>query len=182
MGLDRLSVRNTCVQKDLSSNFWPHISVSHLPLPLLLTITITSIIFIIILLHSLHRHPVEQRIEYKISLLCFKVISDLKKKKKAQARNELSSILPKSSHARKKPRPESATSYLSDLLRLLSFFTLPLGSSVLQQTLECAECHPSAHGPVVSVLSLTRLQLPGTDSLLLVLSVMLPLRLFSTVP
>ena len=39
-------------------------------------------------------------------------------------------------------------------------FTLLPGSSALLQTPECSEYHPSEQSPVVSALSLTRLQLP----------------------
>ena len=46
-------------------------------------------------------------------------------------------------------------------------FTLLPGSSALQQTPECSEYHPSEQSPVVSALSLTRLQLSGTNSLFL---------------
>ena len=46
-------------------------------------------------------------------------------------------------------------------------FTLLPGSSTLLQTPECSEYHPSKQSPVVSALSLTRLQLFGTSSLFL---------------
>ena len=46
-------------------------------------------------------------------------------------------------------------------------FTLPSGSSALLQTPECSEYHPSNQSPVVSALSLSRLQLSGTNSLFL---------------
>ena len=46
-------------------------------------------------------------------------------------------------------------------------FTFPPGSSALLQTPECSEYHPSEQSPVVSALSLTRLQLSGTNSLFL---------------
>ena len=46
-------------------------------------------------------------------------------------------------------------------------FTLLPGSSALLQTPECSEYHPSEQSPVVSALSLTRLQLSGTNSLFL---------------
>ena len=52
-------------------------------------------------------------------------------------------------------------------------FTLPPGSSALLQTPDCSEYHPSEQSPVVSALSLTRLQLSGTNSLFL--SAILPL-------
>ena len=52
-------------------------------------------------------------------------------------------------------------------------FTLPPGSSAVIQTPECSEYHPSEQRPVVSALSLTRLQLSGISSLFL--SVILPL-------
>ena len=44
------------------------------------------------------------------------------------------------------------------------FFTLLPGSSALLQTPECSEYHPCEQSPVVSDLSLTRLQLSGTNS------------------
>ena len=89
------------------------------------------------MLHSLHWLPIEQRIEYKLSLLCFKIISH-----QATFQNFFT-------------------------------FTLPPGSSALLQTPECSEYHPSEQSPVVSALSLTRLQLSGTNSLFL--SAILPL-------
>ena len=44
-------------------------------------------------------------------------------------------------------------------------FTLLPGSFALLQTPECSEYHPSEQSTVVSALSLTRLQLSGTNSL-----------------
>ena len=55
----------------------------------------------------------------------------------------------------------------------LHFFTLLPGISVLLQTPQYSEYHPSEQCPVVSALSLTRLQLSGTNSLFL--SAILPL-------
>ena len=53
-------------------------------------------------------------------------------------------------------------------------FTLPPGSSALLQKPECSEYHPSDQiSNLVSALSLTRLQLSGTNSLFL--SAILPL-------
>ena len=46
-------------------------------------------------------------------------------------------------------------------------FTLPPSSSALLQTPECSEYHPSEQSHGVSALSLTRLQLSGTNSLFL---------------
>ena len=46
-------------------------------------------------------------------------------------------------------------------------FTLLPGSSALLHTPECSEYDPSKHRPVVSALSLTRLQLYGTNTLFL---------------
>ena len=91
------------------------------------------------MLHSLHCLPTEQRIEYKLSLLCFKIIS------------------------------HKAPSYFQNFFA----FTLLPGRSALLQTPECSEYHPSEQSPVVSALSLTRLQLSGTNSLFL--STILPL-------
>ena len=53
-------------------------------------------------------------------------------------------------------------------------FTLLPGSSALLHTPEFSEYHPSEHRPAVSALSLTRLQLHGTNTLFLsvVLSVL----------
>ena len=65
---------------------------------------------------------------------------------------------------------------LSDLLHIL---LLP-GSSALLQTPERSEYHPFSHSPVVSALSLTRLQLPGTNSL--ISSVMLLPSVCSNIP
>lgn len=50
-----------------------------------------------------------------------------------------------------------------------TFLTITLlpCSSTLPQTPECSEYYPSAPGPAVNALSLTRLQLPGTKSLFL---------------
>ena len=63
----------------------------------------------------------------------------------------------------------------------LSFTFTPLpGSSTLLQTPECSEYHLSVLSPVVSALSLTRLQLSGTNSLFL--SVILPLSVLLNVP
>ena len=59
-------------------------------------------------------------------------------------------------------------------------FTLLPGSSALQQTPECSEYHPSEQSPVVSALSLTRLQLSGTSSLFL--SAILPLSALLNLP
>ena len=46
-------------------------------------------------------------------------------------------------------------------------FTFPPTISALLQTPECSEYHPSEQNPVVRALSLTRLQLSGTNSLFL---------------
>ena len=59
-------------------------------------------------------------------------------------------------------------------------FTLLSGSSALLQTPECSEYHPSEQSPVVSALSLTRLQLSGTNSLFL--SAILPLSALLNLP
>ena len=59
-------------------------------------------------------------------------------------------------------------------------FTLLPGSSALLQKLECSEYHPSEQSPVVSALSLTRLQLSGTNSLFL--SAVLPLSALLNLP
>ena len=59
-------------------------------------------------------------------------------------------------------------------------FTLLPGSSALLQTPECSEYHPSEQNPVVSALSLTRLQLSGTNSLFL--SAILPLSALFNLP
>ena len=59
-------------------------------------------------------------------------------------------------------------------------FILPPGSSALLQTPECSEYHPSEQSPVVSALSLTRLQLSGTNSLFL--SAMPPLSALLNLP
>ena len=59
-------------------------------------------------------------------------------------------------------------------------FTLLLGSSVPLQTPECSEYHPFARSLVVSALSLTKLQLHGTNSPLL--SVTHPLLVLSNLP
>ena len=56
-------------------------------------------------------------------------------------------------------------------------FTLLPSSSALLQTAEYSEYHPSTVSPVVSTLSLTRLQLPGTSSPFL--SAILPLTALS---
>ena len=63
-----------------------------------------------------------------------------------------------------------------------NFFTLTLlpGSSALLQTPECSEYHPSEQSPMASALSLTRLQLSGTNSLLL--STFLPLSAILNLP
>ena len=50
------------------------------------------------------------------------------------------------------------------LLELFTFTLLP-GSSALLQTPGCSEYHPSTQSPVVSALSVTRLQLSGTNFL-----------------
>ena len=59
-------------------------------------------------------------------------------------------------------------------------FTFLPGSSALLQTPECSEYHPSEQSPVVSALSLTRLQLSRTNSLSL--SAILPLSAFLNLP
>ena len=59
-------------------------------------------------------------------------------------------------------------------------FTLLPGSSALLQTPECSEYHLSEQSPVVSALSLTRLQLPGTNSLFLY--AILPLSALLNIP
>ena len=91
------------------------------------------------MLQSLQWLPNEQRMEYKLSLLCFKIIF----------------------HSPPSTFQNSFT------------FTLLHGSSAHLQTPECSEYHPSEQSPVVSALSLTRLQLSGTNSMFL--SVILPL-------
>ena len=79
-----------------------------------------------LLFHSLRWLPIEQRIEYKLSLLCFKgVIS------------------------------HRAPIYLQNFFT----FTLLPCSFALLQTPECSEYHSSEQSPMVSALSLTRLQL-----------------------
>ena len=75
---------------------------------------------------------------------------------------------------------------ISFLIRLPSTFqnfftfTLPPGSSALLQTPECSQYHPSELSPVVSALSLTRLQLFGINSLFL--SAILPLSALLNLP
>ena len=59
-------------------------------------------------------------------------------------------------------------------------FTLPPSSSTLLQTPECSEYHPSEQSHVVSALSLTRIQLSGTNSLFL--STVLPLSALLNLP
>ena len=59
-------------------------------------------------------------------------------------------------------------------------FTLPPSSSTLLQTPECSEYHPSKQSHVVSALSLTRIQLSGTNSLFL--STVLPLSALLNLP
>ena len=84
---------------------------------------------------------------------------------------KLSFLCPKSSLIRPLPMPISQTFFT---------FTRILLSCVLLQTSERTEYHLSVENPVVSVLCLTGLQLPGTNSLLL--SVILPPSLLSTLP
>ena len=93
------------------------------------------------ILHSLHWLPIEQRIEYKLSLLCFKIIS------------------------------HQAPVYLIRLLSTFqNFFTFTqLRSSTDTRVFRI----PPFRSPVVSALSLTRLQLSGTNFMFL--SVILPL-------
>ena len=59
-------------------------------------------------------------------------------------------------------------------------FTLLPGSSAVLQTPGCSEYHPSEQSTVVCALSLTRLQLSGTNSLFL--SVILPLSAHLNLP
>ena len=88
------------------------------------------------MLHSLHWLPIEQRIKYKLSLLCFNC-----------SRSFLLRL------------PSTFQNFFT--------FTLPPGSSSLLQTPKCLEYHPSEQSPVVSTLSLNRLQLSGTNTLFL---------------
>ena len=67
----------------------------------------------------------------------------------------------------------------STFQNFFTFTRLP-GSSALLQTPECSEYHPSEQSPVVSALSLTRLQLSGTNSLFL--SAILPLSALLNLP
>ena len=97
-------------------------------------------------LHSLHWLPTEQRIEYKSSLLCFKIIS------------------------------HQAPIYLSELLHLYAPFR-QLRSSTDTRVFRIPSFQPS---PVVSALSLSRLQLSGTNSLFL--STILPLSALLNLP
>ena len=83
------------------------------------------------MLHSLHWLLIEQRIEYKLSLLCFKIIS------------------------------HQAPIYLSELLHLFTP-SRQLRSSTDTRVFRIPFFEQS---PVVSALSLTRLQLSGTTSL-----------------
>ena len=54
------------------------------------------------------------------------------------------------------------------------------GSSALLQTPKCSEYHPSEQSPVVSALSLSKLQLSGTNSLFL--SIVLPVSVLLRLP
>ena len=83
--------------------------------------------------HSLHWLPIEQRIEYKMSLFCLKIISP------------------------------QAPIYLSELLHLYTP-SRQLRSSADTRVFRIPS---SEQSPVVSALSLTRLQLSGTNSLFL---------------
>ena len=69
--------------------------------------------------------------------------------------------------------------YSSTFQNFFTFTLLP-GSSAHLQTPRCSEWHPSAHSPVVSILSHTRLQLCGTNFQFL--PVILPLSVLSNLP
>ena len=69
--------------------------------------------------------------------------------------------------------------YRSTFQNFFTFTLLP-GSSAHLQIPKCSEWHPSAHSPVVSILSHTRLQLCGTNFQFL--SVILPLSVLSNLP
>ena len=98
------------------------------------------------MLHSLHWLPIEQRIEYRLSLLCFKIIS------------------------------HQAPIYHSELLHLYTpSWQLRSSTDTLVFRIPSFE-----QSPVVSILSLTRFQLPGTNSLFL--SAILPLSALLNLP
>ena len=80
------------------------------------------------------------------SLLCFNLFTGFLLNRESNTTSRCCAL--KSSLIRPLPIPQT-------------FFTFtPLfGSSVLLQTLECSEYHPSAHSPAVSALPFTRLQL-----------------------
>ena len=113
------------------------------------------------MLHSLHWLPTEQRIEYKLSLLCFKIISH-------QAPIYLSELL----HLYI-PSRQLCSSTDTRVFRIPSFRTKSCG----QRPFSCqapviwnqlpVSFHHSEQSPVVSALSLARLQLSGTSSLFL---------------
>ena len=69
--------------------------------------------------------------------------------------------------------------FTSTFHNLFTFTLLP-ASSALLQTPKCSEQHPSEQSQVVSVLSLTRLRLFGTNSLFP--SVILPPSVLSKIP
>ena len=98
------------------------------------------------MLHSLHWLLIEQRIEYKLTLLCFKIIS------------------------------HQVPIYLSELLHLYTP-SRQLRSSADTRVFRIPS---SEQSPVVSALSLTRLQLFGTNSLFL--SAILPLSALLNLP
>ena len=96
------------------------------------------------MLRSLHWLPTEQRIEYKLSLHCFKIIS------------------------------HQAPFYLSELLHLYT------PSRQLLSSADNRVQNTDLLSLVISVLSITRLHLSRTNSLLL--SVILPLSVLSNLP